>query len=115
MPRFMKVGATYPALRGMATDETGAALNLSTALELDMMAISPTHTIVAVPGNTTAIWPATADPDGVHFWNWQYTWAVGDTVQAGVYNVYLKVTWTSGQIEFFPADGAETLTIEAVD
>ena len=111
MARIMKVGATWPPLRGQATDATGSPVDLSTALSLTFIAKTATHTIT---GAATAIHPAIADPDGLHFWNWQYTWATGDTAAAGVYNVYLEVLWTSTEIEYFPDDGAETLTIEAV-
>lgn len=112
MARTLKVGATYPAVQGMASDSTGAALDLSTASALEFIAIGPTHTISGV---ATPIHPAIADPDGIHFWNWQYVLVAGDTDIAGTYNVYLKVTWAAGQIEYFPDDGSETLTIETVN
>lgn len=112
MARTMKVGATYPSLKGMASDSSGAALDLSTALSLEVLCIGPTHTI---SGAAVAITPPEADPDGVHFWNWEYIFVAGDTDVAGTYNVYLKVTWTETEIEYFPDDGAETLTIEPVD
>ena len=114
MARTMKVGATWPPLRGQANDEFGNPVDLSTALELTMMAIGPTHSITATVGNTTAIQPPMIDPDGVHKWNWQYMWVVGETDVAGIYHVYLKVVWTPTEIEFFPDDGYETLTIEGL-
>jgi hypothetical protein len=107
----MKVGATWPPLRGQATDEFGAPVDLSTALSLTFLAVTTTHTI---SGAASAIQPAVADPDGLHHWNWQYNFAVGDTVVAGKYDVYLQVTWTPTEIEYFPDDGAESLTIEAL-
>src|SRR5947209_18259339 len=113
MARFMKVGATWPPLRGEASDELGSPVDLSTAMDLTMLAISSTHTITGNPG-TEAIHPPDADPDGTHHWNWKYTWVVGDTSVAGIYHVYLKVTWSPDVIEYFPDDGSETLTIEEV-
>lgn len=112
MPRTLKLGDTYPPLRGQASDETGSPLNLSLAASLAIRMVSPGHTIT---GACIAIQPPLADADGVHQWNWQYNWVAGDTANAGVYTVELIVTWDAGppvHIETFPNSGSETLTIE---
>jgi len=111
MARTMKVGATFPPMRGQATDGTGAPVDLSTAAVLEMLAVITSHTITGV---ATAIWPPLDDADGIHHWNWQYDFATGDTAVAGSYNVYLRVDWGDGNIEYYPDDGAEKLTIEAL-
>lgn len=111
MARTLKVGATWPPIRGQASDEDGNPVDLSTAQQLTMIAVTATHTIT---GTAIAIQPPLADDDGVHYWNWQYNIQVGDTDQAGIYKLYLKAVWAPGEIEFFPDDGSETLTIEAL-
>lgn len=98
-------------MRGQATDETGAVVDLTTAQALTMLAVMSTHTIT---GPAVAITPPIADPDGIHHWNWQYNFSVGDTAQAGNYDVYLQVTWAANEIEYFPDSGSEQLTIEAL-
>lgn len=112
MARTIKQGATWPPLRGEAADSTGTAVDLSTAQELEVHCIGPTHTII---GPATALQPPVPDADGVHFWNWEYGFVAGDTDIVGSYNVYLKCTWAPGEIEWFPDSGSEKLTIEAVN
>ncbi len=111
MARTLKVGQTYPHIEGMASDSTGAAVDLSSAESLELIGISGTHVI---GGAATPIWPPIADPDGAHFWNWEYTQDDSDVSVAGEYSIYLKVTWATDEIEYFPDDGSETLTIQAV-
>jgi hypothetical protein len=105
----MFAGDTYPAMRGEASDETGV-LDLSTAVALEFMADSSAGTI---HGTATAIHPPIADADGVHQWNWQYAWAAGDTANVGTYEVYLKVTWSSGPPAEVETFGPDTLEIIA--
>jgi len=111
MARTMKVGATFPPMRGQATDGQGNPVDLSTATTLTMIAISGSHTMT---GPAVALHPPIDDEDGIHHWNWQYNFAVGDTAVAGTYKVYLKADLGSGEIEFYPDAGSETLTIEAL-
>jgi hypothetical protein len=107
----MKVGATSPPMRGQATDEDGQPVDLSVAEALTMLAVMTSHTIT---GAATAIQPPIADEDGIHHWNWQYDFIVGDTDKSGEYRLYLKVLWGPDDIEFFPDEGHDTLTIEAL-
>jgi hypothetical protein len=105
--RTMKVGDTWPPLKGAATDENGL-VDLTVATSLQVIIKSPTHEITGVP---TVLNPPVQDAEGE--WNWQYVWAAGDTANAGDYEVELKVTWQAGQLETFPNTGSASLTIEA--
>jgi|SRR5581483_2449216 len=109
--RTMKNGDTWPPLRGEAADETGQPVDLSSADSLDVECVGNTHTIT---GTAIALWPAVPDADGEHFWNWEMDFAPGDTDVSDEYKVRLIVTWAPGQVQTFPNDGHETLTIQDV-
>ena len=114
----MYIGDTAPAALFQVTDETfnetiGTVLNLSTATALQTKFIGATHSFNG--GVTTAIWPATADPDGIHFWNCQYAFAASDLTTADVYQIFVIVTLSAGppaQVETFAL--TDTLTVEAL-
>jgi hypothetical protein len=106
--RTMQKGDTWPPLKGEAKDETGV-LDLSGAAALELTVKSAGYLLTATP---VAIWPAEADADGIHHWNWEYDFQEGDTDETGDYKVQLKVTWEPGHIERFPNSGAPVLTIE---
>lgn len=119
MPRTLKVGDTWPPLRGEAQDAQGNPLDLSGALTLELIIKSNTHQIFGLGGSpnlplASALWPAVADPDGVHLWNWEYEIAVADMGVVGIYVVNLKVTWATNEFQTFPNDGGEALIIEAI-
>jgi hypothetical protein len=111
MARTMKNGDTWPPLRGEASDETGAPVNLTGAVSRTVFAVCPTHTIT---GPATALWPAVPDADGEHLWNWEYDFVVGDTVVSDTYKTRLVVEWASGETQTFPNTGHEELIIEDV-
>ena len=106
MARVMTVGDTWPTLYGEASDETGV-LDLSGTVSLQFRMKSG---ITLVTGSAVADWPAIPDADDEHFWNWHYVWQTSDTAVAGVYQVELKVTWASNEIQTF---GGDTLTVVA--
>lgn len=104
--RTLFQGDTWPVLKGQASDDTGV-LDLSVAHTLTMEAIGTLGNII---GTAVAIQPAEADPDGIHHWNWKYTWVVGDTATIDSYAVYLKVVWDvpGTEIQTF---GPDTLAV----
>lgn len=105
--RTMKRGDTYPPLRGEARDANGV-LDLSTAQALEVRLNGPGFEITGIP---VPITPPLTDADGIHQWNWEYTWVTGDTENIGSYKVELTVTWGPGQIETFPSEGSSILDI----
>lgn len=59
-------------------------------------------------GSGTAIWPATVDPDGVHFWNCSYAFAPDDTSEPDTYAIFITTT-KSGAVTTYPT--GDTLTV----
>jgi hypothetical protein len=93
----MTQGDLYPPMRGQASDETGV-LDLTTASSLQFRAKSGA---TLVSGVAVADTPPIADADGIHHWNWHYTWVAGDTAVAGTYFVELLVTWAGAKPQHF--------------
>lgn len=110
--RTMYVDDTTPQVKGEASDDTGV-LDLSGASSLVAEFIGKSFQF---SGNATAIQPA--EVDGSNSWNWGYPFAAGtavdhsdrDTHNADTYDVYLKVTWSVGNVQTF---GPDTLQIKA--
>lgn len=114
--RNMIVGDTTPPLRGEVDDATGSPLNLSGAVSLTVHAtynlgLGGTATFT---GPAVADWPAIADADGIHHWNWHYNFAAGDTAVAGdPYNVELVVVFDNGPPVHQQTFGGPSITIAA--
>jgi hypothetical protein len=104
----MYVGDSYPDARFQVSDETGV-LNLSSAESILVEFIGKAYQF---SGDGSAVWPATADPDGLHFWNLTYEFASGDTANADVYQPFIVVTWSSEEIETFAT--GDRLTVLAL-
>lgn len=97
--RVMYVGDTFPAALFQISDETGV-LNLSSASSVQIIWVGDAFTF---DGAGAPIWPAETDPDGVHEWNLSYSFAAGDTAHPDTYVPFIAVTWTTGNIQTFPA------------
>jgi hypothetical protein len=78
-------GDTWPPLTGAATDADGAALDLSSADGLRMIA-------KAASGATVIEGAAANLTDGTDG-KWSYTWAADDLSVAGSYCPELEITW----------------------
>lgn len=106
--RPVTVGDTYPDVLFQVKDETGI-LNLSTAAAILVKFIGLDFEF---SGSGLAIQPATADPNGVNFWNLHYIFATGDTAAADGYTPYVTVTWSAGKIQTFTT--TDTLTVKSL-
>lgn len=106
--RTCYVGDTYPPVYLQVSDETGV-LNLTTGVtSIAVKFIGATHTF-GTAGTTTAV--NIVDPDHIHTWNVQYTFAAADTASADVYQIFVVVTYTGG-IETYAT--TDTLTVKAL-
>lgn len=110
--RFVYVGDNSPDDLFQVTDETfvdtvDTVLNL-TGCTLDVKYIGDDFEF---SGDGYPIWPATIDPDGKHFWNAGYGFAVDDTSEPDIYEIFITVTDTDGGVTTYPT--GDTLTVKA--
>jgi hypothetical protein len=92
-----KTGDSYPPIRGTVKDNTGAAVAISTATTVRMIAkrVGGTETVT---GATVKLDDGSTPLRG----RWEYQLATSDLAVAGDYEVELEVTWPGGKIETFP-------------
>lgn len=109
--RTVYVGDNAPDDLFQITDETFEG-TISTVLNLtgDTINVQYIGALFEFSGAGAAIWPATADPDGVHFWNCSYTFGDTDTAHADVYNIFVTTT-DSGDVTTYAT--GDTLTVKA--
>lgn len=97
MPRYIKTGATNPALTATLQDASGAVdLSTSTAKTVDLTLADGTSVRTAA-----AVSFVTDGTDG----RVTYAWQEGDTDVAGELRCEFNITWGDGTITVFPDDG----------
>jgi hypothetical protein len=111
--RTVFVGDSAPDDLFQVTDETFEN-TVETVLNLtgDTIEVKYIGAQFEFSGAGTSIWPATPDPDGEHFWNCSYAFAVDDTSEADVYTIFIVVTDTDGGITTYAT--GDTLTVRAL-
>ena len=101
-------GDTWPPLTGTAKDADGAAVDLSSADSIRMIALGKSSA-------DTIAGTAAFDSDGSDG-KWKYTWAADDLSTADTYTPELEVTWaddtTPAKIETF-RDDSQTFIVKA--
>jgi len=105
----IKQGDTWPPVRGRAATEADGTVDLTAADSMKLIIKHQTSpTILEVV-------PVAIDPGTNDGFNWQYTWADGDTDELGTYDVELEVTWNSGttppEVQTFPNEGFVELAV----
>jgi hypothetical protein len=100
----LKQGDLQPEARVLLTDDAGAAIDLSSAVSVDIRMINFSDEELVLDAPATIETPATAGQVS-------YAWQTGDTDTPGVYRVSWVVTWTNGD-QTFPAEGYLTIEIE---
>jgi hypothetical protein len=101
-------GDTWPPMTGTVKDSTGAAVDISSADSLRMVA--------KISGAATVIEGAAANLTDGTDGKWEYTWAADDLSVAGDYVPEIEVTWdnasTPPKIETF-RDDSQKFTVRA--
>jgi hypothetical protein len=103
-------GDTWPPLSGTVKDASDAAVNISGATSIRMIAKRSGGTEV-IAGTATIVDDSTTPNRG----KWTYEWASSDLSVAGSYVPEIEVTWPGGpptRIETFRTD-SETFTVKA--
>lgn len=105
------VGDTGPALKFELSDETGVLTTLPLdATSLALLAVNQKQGSDMFSGPVSIIDPPEQDADGVHQWNAEYTFAVGDTSGAGIFDLFVTVTWSDNTEQTF---AGTTLEVKA--
>lgn len=113
MPRTLKAGSTWPPLRILIADDDGP-VDLTNADSVELQATGPVSVLTGALTPDTGQADAPGDPH-VTGRGWvEFDFEVGDTDDVGEYHTIVKVTWATGDIEWFPNTGADTLTVEAL-
>jgi hypothetical protein len=102
----VKEGDRLPSLEATLQDEDGMAVDLTTASSVSFsMRDMFTGTIIINLGSAVIV---TAASGAV-----RYDWGTSDTTTIGTYEAEFKVTWNSGKVSRYPANGY--LTIQIMD
>lgn len=109
--RTVYVGDNSPHILLQVTDETFVAGDGTTVLNLtgDSIEVQFIGKNFEFSNDGTAIWPATADPNGVNFWNCSYTFAPNDTSEVDIYQIFVTTT-NDGAVTTYAT--GDTLTVK---
>jgi len=100
---------TAPVIQDVLLDKDGSPVNATGATIRFHMASWDLTTVVVAAGAVTG-WNGAALGAAGQF---EYAWASGDVVAAGVYKAELEVTYANGKIETFPNEGFAVVNIPA--
>lgn len=100
----IKRGSTLPALTASLVDASNTAVNLTTATSVTMVMRSQAGIAPKVSKTATITNAATGAVS--------YSWTSQDTDTAGRYDVEWIVNWASGDVQRFPIQGYQSVSIE---
>ena len=101
---YIKQDDTSPSLAATLKDSDGNAVDLTGATVRFHMTERPSE------GKTAKV-DAAANVDTAASGEVSYDWQSGDTDTVGLYNAEWEVTYSSGKIETFPADGYTVIEV----
>lgn len=113
LPPEYKTGDTWPPISGAALDKDGNPVDIHTAESARFVSKGKGSAPATIAGTVVIVDDGTVPLRG----KYTYNWAVGDLVQADIYEAELEVTWTTVplKIQTFPSkkDNNPTFTVTA--
>lgn len=100
----IKRGSTLPALTAALVDASGNAINLTTATTVTMVMRLQSGSAPKISKTATITNAATGAVS--------YSWTTQDTDTAGRYDVEWVVNWNSGDVQRFPIQGYQSISVE---
>ncbi len=97
----IKANDRLPVLDAVLSNLSGA-INLTTATQVRLIMKSPAFTVT---GLCTVVDAATGAV--------RYTWAAGDTANAGDYQLEFEITWPGPKLETVPNDSYKSVSVLA--
>ena len=100
----IKKGSTLPALTASLVDANNVAVNLTTATTVTMIMRSQSGSQPKISKVASVVSAAAGTVS--------YSWTAQDTDTAGRYDVEWLVSWASGDLQRFPIQGYQSISIE---